>query len=153
GWPLLLSVPFRLGFGLAGGRVLLGFLSTLVVLEAFLIASRLGSRRTGTVAAWFTALFPPLVWYADAFTSGTVWAALVGGWAAAGMAYVDEGGRWRRVTAVLVLGALLSLVRAELLILAPFPFLVRVVVSRSARELARAGLAVLAVAIVLAPWA
>src|SRR5262249_44367314 len=122
-------------------------------LEAFLIASRLGSRRTGTVAAWFTALFPPLVWYADAFTSETVSAALVGGWAAAGMAYVDEGGRWRRATAVLVLGAPLSLVRAVLLTLAPFPSVARGAVSRPAGGRRGAGLAAPAAAIVLARWA
>ena len=152
GWPLLLAAPFRLGLGLAGARLLLCLVSTLVVLEAYVLAGRLSSRRTGLAAAWFTALFPPLVWYADAFTSETASAALVGGWAAAGMAYVDEGGDWRRVSSIVVLGALLALVRAELVILAPLPFLVRAATRFSPTEIARSAVAALAVAAALAPW-
>jgi len=152
GWPLVLALPLGLGLGLPGARVLQSLLSTAIVYESYLLATRLASRRAGVLAAWLAALFPPLVWYTGLFTSETISAALVGAWAAVGTAYVEEGGGWRRVSALVILGALVPLVRAELVVLAPLPFLARALGAYARRELVRAGIACLAVAAVLVPW-
>ena len=152
GWPLTLAVPLVLGFDLTGARVMQCLISTTVCFWAFLLGSRLVSRRVGVTAAWVGAFFPPLIWFSHLLTSETVSAALVGGWAVLGAKYVGDGGGWQRASGLAVLGALLPLFRAELVVVAPLPFLVRALEAAPRRELVRAAGACLAVAVALLPW-
>ena len=159
GWPLLLALPLA-ALGILGGHLLLCLLSTSISLTAYLTARRLFSERAGLVAAWFAALFPPLIWYSKVLVSETPSAAALGLWALAAVIYFQEGGGPRRVALVGLLGGVLVLFRAEMLILAPMPFVARALaargraefVQRLPRELAGALAASALTLLVLAPW-
>jgi hypothetical protein len=148
----VLALLFAAGIGLEGARLVLCLVSAFVAYEAYLLGRRIHSPRVGRTAAWTVALFPPLVWYSRVLTSETLAAALVGAWCVLGLAYVQEGGGGRRTFALFALGGAMTLVRAELVVLAPLPFLVRAASRPLLREWARALGACLAVAMALAPW-
>src|SRR5262245_27451410 len=152
GWPLVLSLVFAAGIGLHGARLLLCLASTLVTYEAGLLGERLHSPRVGRAAAWIAALFPPLVWYSRVLTSETLAAVLLGAWSLVGPAYLQAGGGGRRILALFALGWPWAVVPAELVVMAPLPFLVRGASGRQVRDWARAVGACLAVAVALAPW-
>jgi hypothetical protein len=153
GWPLLLSLFFGAGLGLTGARIALGVLSTLVCWEAYVLGRRLVSPRAGLVAAWFAALFPPLVWYADVLLSESASAVVVGLWAVVAVGYVQEGGGARKVVLLGAVSGLLVLFRAEMLITVPVPFLARALLvgwrGQVVPALAAAGLTL----VLLLPWA
>lgn len=161
GWPLVLTIPFGLGLGLGGVRVLLCLISTAICLEAYLLGERLVSRRAGLAAAWFGALFPPLVWYSTAALGELPGAALFGLWAVVAARYARQGGGWGRVAALGLLAGLLIYVRAEMAIMAPIPFLARLfavsngwrlATAATAREVARGAAAVALTVALLLPW-
>jgi 4-amino-4-deoxy-L-arabinose transferase-like glycosyltransferase len=153
GWPVLLALPWALGLGMRGGQLLLCLLSTLIVLETYLLARRLISARAAMVAAWCAALFPPLIWYSKVLLAEVPSAAVFGLWALAAVIYVQEGGGWRRVTMLGGLTGLLVLFRAEMIILVPVPFLARALAGGIPREVLRAGAAAALTLAVLSPWA
>ena len=160
GWPLLLTLPFSGGLGMMGGYLLLCLLSTSICLTAYLLGRRLVSERAGLFAAWFAALFPPLIWYSKVLVSETAAAAVLGLWALAAVIYFQEGGGIRRIGVVGLLGGVLVLFRAEMLILAPMPFVARALaapgraelIRRLPRELGGALAAAALTLLVLSPW-
>ncbi|HXU83033.1 MAG TPA: hypothetical protein VN914_16665 [Polyangia bacterium] len=152
GWPLVMAVPFALGLGFTAIRVLLCLLSTAVCLEAYLLGQLLVSRRAGLVAAWFGALFPPLIWYSGVLLAETVSAAVFGLWAVLAVSYAQRGGGWGRVALVGLTTGLLVLFRAEMLPFAPLPFLARALVAGWKPQLPRAALATALCLVVLSPW-
>jgi 4-amino-4-deoxy-L-arabinose transferase-like glycosyltransferase len=155
GWPLLLTVPLGLGLGMAGVRVMLSLLSTLICLEAYWLGTALISRRAGLAAAWFGALFPPLIWYSAPALSEVPSAALFGLWAVVAVGYVKQGGNVGRVVALGLLTGLLNYFRAEMTVLAPVPFVARAFALRfgRGRELLRGALATAVTLVALLPWA
>lgn len=153
GWPLLLTAMLGLGFGLTGARVVLCLLSTLICLEAYLLGQRLTSRRAAVVAAWLTALFPPGIWYATELLSETPATVVFGLWALLAVRHAQEGGGPRRVLALGLASGLLALFRAEMIVMAPLPFIARALVAPVRPQLV-AGAAGLALTVaVLSPWA
>jgi len=153
GWPLLLALPLGLGLGLTGARVLLCLLSTLICLEAYLLADRLISRRAAIAAGWFSALFPPGIWYASTLLSETPAAAAFGLWAVVAVGYVQKGGGARRVVALGLLSGLVALFRAEMIVMTPLPFVARAFLAPIKQQVA-AGLAAIVLTLaVLSPWA
>jgi 4-amino-4-deoxy-L-arabinose transferase-like glycosyltransferase len=155
GWPLVIAVPLGLGLGLTGVRILLCLASTLVCLEAYLLGHMLVSRRAGLAAAWFGALFPPLIWYSGVALSEVPSAALFGLWAVMAVRYVQGGGRLGRIVALGLVTGLLNYLRAEMVVLAPLPFVARAVsVSGDRlRELLRGALGTALALLCLVPWA
>jgi 4-amino-4-deoxy-L-arabinose transferase-like glycosyltransferase len=140
---------------MAGVRVLLCLLSTLICLEAYWLGQALVSRRAGLAAAWFGALFPPLVWYSAVALSEVPSAALFGLWALLAVRYVKDGGGLHRVIGLALLTGLLNYFRAEMTVLAPVPFLARAIALRGGRvpELLRGVLATALTLLALVPWA
>jgi 4-amino-4-deoxy-L-arabinose transferase-like glycosyltransferase len=154
GWPLLLSVPLGLGVGLGGVRILLCLLSTLLCLQAYWLGETLVSRRAGLAAAWFGALFPPLIWYSAVALSEVPSAALFGLWALLGARYVKNGGGLSRVAVLGLAAGVLIYFRAEMLVMAPLPFLARAIALRAGRvhELVRGAAATAVAVCLLGPW-
>jgi 4-amino-4-deoxy-L-arabinose transferase-like glycosyltransferase len=154
GWPLLLAMPLGLGLGMLGAKLLVVLLSTVLCLEAYLLGERLVSRRAGLAAAWFGAVFPPLIWYSDILLSETASATVVGLWCLVAIGYVRNGGLWRTLGLGLMTAVLIYF-RAELFVLVPMPFAARALLpgTPKAREVGGGLLVIVLTLAALAPWA
>jgi 4-amino-4-deoxy-L-arabinose transferase-like glycosyltransferase len=155
GWPLLLAIPLGLGLGMAGVKVMLCLASTLICLEAYLLGAKLVSRRAGLVGAWFAALFPPLIWYSAVALSEVPSAALFGAWAVLAVGYVKRGGGLGKIVALGLLTGALNYLRAEMVVMAPLPFLARAIAVQAGRgkELLKGAAATTLSLSLLVPWA
>ena len=146
GWEVVLAAADKLGVnGYFGHRVLGGLIGTLTVVLIGLLGRAVAGARTGLIAAGIAAVYP-MLWGADvSLMSETLYGALIVGSLLAALWYRQEPG-WRRAALLGALIGLAALTRGEALLLL---VLLVAPVTRSWRAF---GVALVAFAVVLAPW-
>jgi 4-amino-4-deoxy-L-arabinose transferase-like glycosyltransferase len=155
GYPYLLGAIYALsGDDADAGRLLNAALGALAVLLVYLIAKRVWGRRTGLLAAAFTALFPPLVLLSRDLVSESLFIPLELGAVLCVLEFRRRGGSWGWAAAAGALCGLAILTRNTGFVLAvPIAFGLWQGWRRPrARALASPLIALACAGLVIAPW-
>lgn len=156
GYPAVLAAAELVGLdGERGQRAILALVGSLTVGLVGLVGRRLGGDAVGLLAAVVAAVHPSL-WSTDTSPLAEPLAAFAGTAAVlAALAIVDRPDRWWRWALLGGIAGLGGLVRTELLLIGPLlllPLAWRCAPGDRRRQLATAGLGLVALAGVLAPW-
>jgi len=147
-YPYFIAAVLALFGSLTAVKLLQALLSALLIPAVGRLAARLFGERAASLAAFFTAVYPDLVWFAAHFWAETLFLALLY-WGFERLLAADEGRRREPALAAGLLFGLAALTREPALYFVPVAALFLAAAAQGRRRALAFGLAALAT---VAPW-